>query len=290
MDLREGTAVATSRRGEATGRRGETASSGPEERWREAGRAWGARAVEWAYLFEPYVRPANVCLFDELGVGPATRLLDVACGSGLAVQVAAERGADVAGIDAAEGLIGVARARTPAADLRVGDMFALPFADGSFDVVTSFNGIWKGCDEAVREARRVMRPGGRLGLTFWGDYDRLGLMPYFLKVIELSPVAHGAATVEQGDTGQPGVVEEMLRSAGFEPTGRGTVSVVNEWPDVATAVRALAAAGPSVPAIEQVGYDRFCAELALDLAPMATDDVGLRIANEWGWVTAVVSP
>jgi len=286
MDRRESTAVAP----ETTGRGDEEPSSGRDERWREAGRAWGARAVEWAYLFEPYVRPANVRLFDELGVGPGTRLLDVACGSGLAVQVAAERGADAAGIDAAEGLIGVARARTPGADLRVGDMFALPFGDDAFDVVTSFNGVWKGCEQALHEARRVLRPAGRLGLTFWGDYERLELMPYFLKVIELSPVSHGAATVEQGDTGQPGVVDDMLASAGFELTGRGTVTVVNEWPDTATAVRALAAAGPSVPAIEQVGYDRFCAELAIELAPMATDDVGLRIANEWGWVTAAVSP
>ena len=265
----------------------EEAREGPrEERWRTSGRAWGARAADWAYLFEPCSRPANLRLLDELGVGAGTRLLDVACGSGLALRTAADRGAIVSGIDAAEGLVDIARIRTPDADIRVGDMFDLPFDDDTSDVVTSFNGIWKGCEQALVEARRVLRPGGVVGLTFWGDYERLGLMPYFVKVIELSPPSHGVATVEQGDTGRHGVVEEMLVTAGFEPTGRGEVTVVNEWPDVATAVRALSAAGPSVPAIGQVGYERFGAELALALAPMVADHLGLRVASEWGWVTA----
>jgi SAM-dependent methyltransferase len=51
----------------------------------------------------------------------------------------------------------IARVRVPAGDFRGGDMFALPFADDRFDVATSFNGIWKGCEDALREARRVVR-------------------------------------------------------------------------------------------------------------------------------------
>ena len=46
-------------------------------------------------------------------------------------------------------LIAIARARTPEGDFRVGDMFALPFEDDSFDAATSFNGIWKGCEQAL---------------------------------------------------------------------------------------------------------------------------------------------
>ena len=127
------------------------------------------------------------------------------------------------------------------------DMFELPFSEDSFDIATSFNGIWKGCEGALSEARRVHVPAGKLGLTFWGRYDRLGLMPFFLKIIELSPPDHGTASMEQWDTRRPGVVEDMLAATGFEQVERGTVDVVNEWPDVETAVRALAAAGPSAP-------------------------------------------
>lgn len=254
--------------------------------WAEAGRGWGARAGEWAYLLEPYARPANELLFDRLRVGDSVRLLDIACGSGFAANLAATRSALVSGLDAAETLVAIARVRTPSGDFRVGDMFDLPFADDSFDVATSFNGIWKGCEGALSEVHRVLVSDGRLGLTFWGRYERLGLMPYFLKVIELSPPAHGAASMEQGDTGRPGVVEDMLASTGFALVERGAVDVVNEWPDAATAVRALAAAGPSVPAIEAVGYDAFCEALSEVMSPLCDRDVGIRITSEFGWITA----
>jgi SAM-dependent methyltransferase len=244
--------------------------------------------VEWAYLLEPYARPANELLFDRLRVSDGVRLLDIACGSGFAAQLASDRGAVVAGLDAAQALVTVARARTPAGDFRVGDMFALPFADDSFDVATSFNGIWKGSEGALSEARRVLTPDGRYGMTFWGRYERLGLMPYFLKVIELSPPAHGTASMDQGDTGRPGVVEDMLAATGFRLVERGAVDVVNEWPDVATAVRALAAAGPSVPAIEAVGYDAFCEALSEVMSPLHDRDTGIRVKSEFGWISADV--
>jgi SAM-dependent methyltransferase len=225
-------------------------------------------------------------LFDRLGIGFGTRFIDIACGSGFAAYLAAERNAQVSGLDAAETLVAIARARTPSGDFHVGDMFELPFANSSFDVATSFNGIWKGCEGALSEARRVLVPGGGLGLTFWGRYDRLGLMPYFLKVIELSPPDHGTASMEQGDTGRVGVVEDMLVATGFALVERGAVDVVNEWPDVGTAVRALAAAGPSVPAIEAVGYEAFCEALREVVAPSYDQDVGVRITSEFGWITA----
>lgn len=254
--------------------------------WEEAGRGWGARAVEWAYLFEPYARPANELLFDRLAIRDGLRLLDIACGSGFAAHLAAERQAKVSGLDAAETLVTIARTRTPSGDFRVGDMFELPFADGSFDAATSFNGIWKGCEGALKEAHRVLVPNGRLGLSFWGRFDRMGLMPYFLKVIELSPPDHGAANMEHGDTGREGVVEDMLAATGFTLVERGAVDVVNEWPDVAMAVRALAAAGPSVPAIEAVGYEAFCEALHEVISPLCDRDVGVRLASEFGWIVA----
>ena len=257
-------------------------------RWKEAGQAWGARSTDWAYLFEPYARPATAAVFDQLGVGEGIRFLDIACGSGLAAHAAAQRRAAVSGLDASQALVDIARARTPEGDFRVGDMFALPFPEAAFDVATSFNGIWKGCDAALHEARRVLTSTGKLGLTFWGRPERLGLLPYFLKVIEHSPPSHGEASLQQGDTGRAGVIEQMLTSTGFRPRNGGVVTVVNEWADVDIAVRALAAAGPSVPAIDAVGFDTFCDELREVIAPLHTDGTGIRIASELGWVTADV--
>jgi ubiquinone/menaquinone biosynthesis C-methylase UbiE len=253
--------------------------------WEQAGQGWGARATDWAYLFEPYALAANEMLFDRLAVGPDIRLLEIACGSGFAASVAARRGALVWGVDASRQLISIASARTPTGSFQACDMFDLPFSENSFDVATSFNGIWKGCEGALDEARRVLVPEGRFGATFWGRYENLGLMPYFVKVIELSPPSHGSASMEQGDT--QNVIADMLSETGFETLERGTINVVNEWPDVHTAVRALAAAGPSVPAIEAVGYDEFCGALADAIGPLYEPNLGVRITSEFGWVTAV---
>lgn len=251
--------------------------------WQESGDAWGARARDWAYLMEPYARCANDDVFDRVGVTAGTTFLDIACGSGYAAMVAAGRGAVVSGLDASERLLDIARARTPAGDFRVGDMFALPFDDDTFDVASSFNGIWAGCEGALTEAVRVTRAGALFGMTFWGSPKRLGLMPYFMTVASLSPPSHVTATLGQGDTGRPGVAEEMFAAAGIEVLERGRSAVVNEWPDVETAVRALAAAGPSVPAISSVGLEAFKAELSAALQPLL-DGQGLRVISEYGWL------
>jgi ubiquinone/menaquinone biosynthesis C-methylase UbiE len=61
----------------------------------------------------------------------------------------------------------MARDRNPDADLRVGDMHALPWPDASFDVATSFRGIWGTTPEALAEIHRLLVPGGRVGITAW---------------------------------------------------------------------------------------------------------------------------
>ena len=131
--------------------------------WEEAGRGWGARAVEWAYLFEPYARPANELLFDRLEIGAGARLLDIACGSGFAAHLAAKRKTQVSGLDAAEALVTIARTRTPSGDFRVGDMFELPFTDDSFDVANELQ--WhlermRRCVEGGSPGARAQRSTG----------------------------------------------------------------------------------------------------------------------------------
>ena len=111
-----------------------------------------------------------ICAADPT---PGARLLDIACGSGNAALVAARRYCEVAGIDIAENLIARAHVRAKAEGLRVdfrtADAQDLPFADASFDVVTSAFGIMFAPDQpaAAAEALRVCRPGGRLALANW---------------------------------------------------------------------------------------------------------------------------
>src|SRR5881628_131025 len=92
----------------------EVGTTQPEvEQWRGVDEGWGRAAAEFASLAEPANCREYVALHQHLGVGPGVRLLDVACGSGLAVELAAARGATCAGLDASHLLVAVARDRTP---------------------------------------------------------------------------------------------------------------------------------------------------------------------------------
>src|SRR6516165_7948357 len=132
------------------------------DQWTLVDEGWGRKAVDFATLSEPGNCREYVSLHHRLAVADGDRLLDVACGSGLALELAGLRGAVCAGIDASPRLVAVARDRSPAADIRVGDMHALPWEDASFDVVTSFRGVWGTTAGVVGEIRRLLVPGGRI--------------------------------------------------------------------------------------------------------------------------------
>jgi len=119
-------------------------------------------------LSEPGNCREYVAMHHRLGVDTGDRLLDVACGSGLAIELARLRGASCSGIDASARLVAVARDRSPGCDIRVGDVHALPWDPASFDAVTSFRGIWGTTPSAVAEIHRVLRPCGRIGVTVGG--------------------------------------------------------------------------------------------------------------------------
>jgi ubiquinone/menaquinone biosynthesis C-methylase UbiE len=133
--------------------------------WAVVDEGWGRKAVDFAALSEPSNCREYVTMHHRLGVDAGDSLLDVACGSGLAIELARLRGARCCGIDASPRLAAVARDRSPECDIRVGDMHALPWDPESFDVVTSFRGIWGTTPGAVAEIYRVLRPGGRVGIT-----------------------------------------------------------------------------------------------------------------------------
>jgi SAM-dependent methyltransferase len=272
-----------------TGQAAETndgAEPGDGHDWRAAGEAWGHRAADWACLYEHYAIDVLVAIFGRVGVGPGTSLLDIACGSGLAVRLAAGMGATVSGVDASAELLAVATARTPDADLRLGSMFELPWPDASFDAAISINGIWGGCEEALDEAFRVLKPGAPLGISFWGEGPPLDIRGIFRPFARHSPEAHHGSMKRLNDIATPGVAEAMLEAAGFVVTERGARVSVVEWPDADVAWRAVSSIGPSVPALRGPDADVVRREI-MDALEAGRDERGIyRLRSDHQFVIA----
>ena len=100
-------------------------------------------------------------------VRPGNRVLDAACGTGdLAIADHKAGAAKVTGLDFSERMLERARRKDASIDWVPGDMLALPFADATFDAATVGFGVRNVADLelALRELRRVLRPGGRLAI------------------------------------------------------------------------------------------------------------------------------
>lgn len=95
---------------------------------------------------------------------PGERVLDLAAGTGTSTLPIAAAGAFAVPCDFSLGMLGVGRQRLPELPFTAGDALCLPFADGAFDAVTISFGLRNVSDTgaALREMRRVTRPGGRL--------------------------------------------------------------------------------------------------------------------------------
>ena len=253
--------------------------------WQEAGIAWSARARDWAYFMEPLFLPLYEQLAVALAVGPGTDLLDVGCGAGLGLHRYQSRGADVVGVDAAAGLLTIAKCRVPSAELHHASLTDMPLADSSFDAVTGVNSFVYADDGGLREAHRVLRPGGSLALGFWSDPRDFG---WAMAALGEALTPH----VGEGDThtplrmSEPGVAAHLLADAGFHVLDSGTVTSVSEFPDAEVAYRALASTGMMYPLTESGD------ELALRTSSMEIlgaqerADSGIRMNAAFGWVLA----
>ena len=139
---------------------------GSAERW---GRLWGARPADWA-LSEDQQTPTYEAALAHAPISPGDRVLDVGCGVGSFLRLVVDRGGEPFGIDASAALIEFAHERLPDADLRDGEMEALPYEADSFDLVAGFNSFFFANDivAALAEARRVAKPGASVVIQVWG--------------------------------------------------------------------------------------------------------------------------
>jgi SAM-dependent methyltransferase len=266
-----------------------TASTETSHDWQEAGEAWGHAAADWSCLYEHYNTEVMLAVFTRTGIAPGVELLDVACGSGLVARIAISCGARVSGIDAAETLLDIARLRSPEGDFRLGSMFELPWDDASFDVVTSFNGIWGNCGDALVEMRRVIRPGGKVAITFFGNDEPLDRRATYLAMLPYLPHEEVDGLRSNNQIARLGVAEAMLEDAGFRVLERGGRVQTIEWPDADIAWRAMASSGPIVPALAHPDQEGLRRDILAALEPCRDRHGVYRFRNNQQFVIAQAS-
>lgn len=119
---------------------------------------------------------------DRLDIKPGIKVLDVACGSGNLAVLAAQKGADVTGLDLADNLVEAAKRRAEKMGLDIrfeqGDAEAMPYEDNSFDLVmTMFGAMFAPRPDLVAdELIRVCKPGGRIAMANWTPEGFTGQM------------------------------------------------------------------------------------------------------------------
>ena len=150
----------------------------------------------------------------------------------------------------------MARERLPEADLRLGDLQVLPFADASYDVVLGVNAFQFAEDPvaALGEAGRVVRPGGLVAASLFAEPERCESTAIHLAMSALSPPARQSSHQPYALSAAHGL-ERALTACGLEVVTAAEVPVVWRYADADAAVRGLLSSGGGARAIQDAGRD-----------------------------------
>ena len=233
-------------------------------------------------IFEPWARG----LVDLAEPRPGEHVLDAACGTGVVARVAESRvGPDgtVTGVDVNPGMLATAQGTDTVIAWRHADVTALPFADGTFDLVLCQQGVQFMADRtaAARELRRVLAGPGRLALSTWRAIDRSTGYAAFADALDRHAGAGGImrAPFAFGDRES---LRRLLLGAGFDGV-RIVIDVkVCRFPSVVEFLRYEVLASPlaePVGRLDAEERDALVADLEAVLEPYVDDD-GLALPIE----------
>jgi len=127
-------------------------------------------AVGYAATMTPSLRPIATQVVHAAALRPSERVLDLGTGTGAGAAAARGEGRTVTGVDAAPGMLAIARAEVPGVEFREMDFAALDFRDAAFDVLIAIHSLLFATEPAgvLRDWLRVTTPGGRLSLSVPG--------------------------------------------------------------------------------------------------------------------------
>lgn len=235
-------------------------------------------------------RPLAELTLRYVVVPEGSRVIDVACGTGIVSRLVAEKvgkSGTVTGIDLNAGMIEVAKQNSPmsgaAVEWRQGDVNALPFPDASFDIAFCQQGLQFFPDKlvALQEIRRVLAPGGSMIMTVWSEIPPLqgaradALAKYISADVAKSSLA--PFSFRNHDA-----IRALVVEAGFQAVQMETLVVESRIEPGAEPIRRGLAAQPyanDVAKLDSAKKDALVKEIEEALTKYRVDD-GLAIPQE----------
>ncbi|WLW51928.1 SAM-dependent methyltransferase [Streptomyces sp. YU58] len=263
----------------------------------------GARARDWSEIQERMLVPLYEAVYERLDVGPATRVLGLGCGSGLALLMAAARGAAVTGVDesrperlalARQRLLPESWGTRTRADTRLVEGTPEDVADAdspAYTLVTSFEPIGclagdsEGLGERLAAAVPLAERGAPVVLAGWGPPERCATSSVLRVATKL------ADPLRSTGSWRPALrddLEEVAQRAGLRPDGSGRVACPFGYADLDSAVRGLLSTGlfdTAIAATDQVQVDK---ELTEALHPHQRRDGTVWMPNVFRYLIARV--
>jgi SAM-dependent methyltransferase len=255
-----------------------------------------AQNTTWSFGDYPamarLLEPVALTAVKQADIVSGQDVLDIACGDGNAALQAAARGARVTGVDYEPVLLDGAARRAEREGRTVtwieGDAVSLPVPSASADTVLSVLGIMYAQDQlaAANEVARVLRPGGRAVLTAWSPGS---FMPSVGRVFRTYlPPVEGPAPSRWADRASVG---DLLLEAGLEVVDFHVDALELSWSDAEVAADFLIrTAGHVICERDRLLREGRWSAMVTELTQFVTrwaDDHGVRVALEYGTVTAV---
>ncbi|MER7112278.1 methyltransferase domain-containing protein [Streptomyces sp. NPDC000229] len=260
------------------------------------------RARDWAEIQERMLVPLYEAVYQHLEVGTGTRLLGLGCGSGLALLMAAARGAQVTGVDTDHARVDLARQRLlPDAGGREthrcgetrllygGPADAADPTRPAYNLITAFQPIGctagdsDGLAPALAAAVRLAERGSAVVLAGWGPPERCATSAVLRVAGRLTE------RLRTGATWRPALrddLEEVAARAGLRPDGSGRVACPFGYADMDSAVRGLFSTGlfdPAVAASDQATVEK---EVTEALHPHVRPDGTVWMPNVFRYLVA----
>lgn len=247
------------------------------------GRWWSAVAVGRTSTHGSLSVPVYESIFARATYPPSAPYLDVGCGSGEGCALALEKGLEVHGVDPSDAMISAAKLRSPDAAFELGSAEQLGFADARFSLVTAINSLHFCAqpERAFRECHRVLARQGELAVNCLCPRELSEVANVFGALLALVPL-DDKTRVEFADPyrlAAVGVVEALLRTAGFTEYWDYYIDLPFEFPDVDAALRSYQNIALYAAATACLGKQACDDALRAAVMPFVRPDGGVRFVN-----------